>query len=52
MSRRKPIDAKILEASKEFDARTFAETIKGTFSEEPYQLSVIHKQKKQTSLNG
>jgi len=35
MSRRKPIDAKILEASKEFDARTFAETIKGTFSDFP-----------------
>ena len=35
MSRRKPIDAKILEASKEFDAHIFAETIKGTFSDFP-----------------
>jgi predicted transposase YbfD/YdcC len=35
MSRRKPIDAKILEASKEFDARIFAETVKGTFSDFP-----------------
>ena len=31
MSRRKPIDAKILEASKAFDAHIFAETIKPTF---------------------
>ncbi len=29
MSRRKPIDAKILEASREFDACVFAETVKG-----------------------
>lgn len=35
MSRRKPIDAKILEASKKFDARIFAETVKGTFSDFP-----------------
>lgn len=35
MSRRKPIDAKILEASKKFDARLFAETVKGTFSDFP-----------------
>ncbi len=35
MSRRKPINAKILEASKEFDAQIFAETIKGTFSDFP-----------------
>lgn len=35
MSRRKPIDAKILEASKEFDAHIFAETVKGTFSDFP-----------------
>lgn len=35
MPRRKPIDAKILQASKEFDARVFAETIKGTFSDFP-----------------
>ncbi len=35
MSRRKPIDSKILEASKEFDARTFVKTIKGTFSDFP-----------------
>lgn len=35
MSRRKPIDQKILEASKEFDARIFAETIKGEFSDFP-----------------
>ena len=35
MSRRRPIDAKILEASKEFDARTFAETVRGTFSDFP-----------------
>jgi predicted transposase YbfD/YdcC len=35
MSRRKPIDAKILEASKEFDAHIFAETIKGSFSDFP-----------------
>lgn len=33
MSRRKPIDARILEASKEFDAHTFAETIKGAFAD-------------------
>lgn len=35
MSRRKPIDAKILEASKKIDAYIFAETIKGTFSDFP-----------------
>jgi hypothetical protein len=35
MSRRKPIDAKILEASKEFDAHVFAETVKGVFSDFP-----------------
>jgi predicted transposase YbfD/YdcC len=35
MSRRKAINAKILEASKEFDAHVFAETIKGTFSDFP-----------------
>ena len=36
MSRRKqPIDAKILEASKAFDAHTFAETVKGVFSDFP-----------------
>ncbi len=35
MSRRKLIDAKILEASKKFDARLFAETVKGTFSDFP-----------------
>jgi predicted transposase YbfD/YdcC len=35
MSRRKPIDAKILEASKEFDAHIFAETVKGMFSDFP-----------------
>jgi predicted transposase YbfD/YdcC len=35
MSRRKPIDAKILEASKEFNAHIFAETVKGTFSDFP-----------------
>jgi hypothetical protein len=35
MSRRKPIDAKILEANKEFDAHIFAETVKGTFSDFP-----------------
>ncbi|VHO02608.1 hypothetical protein RHT_00544 [Candidatus Rhabdochlamydia sp. T3358] len=29
MSRRKPIDSKILEASKEFNAEVFAETVKG-----------------------
>ena len=40
MSRRKLIDAKILEASKEFDAHLFAETIKGTFSDFPdYRLN-------------
>ncbi len=32
MSRRKSIDPKILEASKQFDARLFADTIKGDFS--------------------
>jgi hypothetical protein len=32
MSRRKPIDAKILEASKEFDAKIFAETVRGAFA--------------------
>ena len=35
MSRRKPIDAKILEASREFDARVFAETVKGEFTDFP-----------------
>lgn len=35
MSRRKPIDAKILEASKKFDAKVFAETVKGTFFDFP-----------------
>jgi predicted transposase YbfD/YdcC len=35
MPRRKPIDSKILEASKEFDAHLFAETVKGTFSDFP-----------------
>ena len=35
MSRRKPIDAKILEASKEFDAPLFAETVKGAFADFP-----------------
>ena len=35
MSRRKPIDTKILEATKEFDARVFAETVKGMFSDFP-----------------
>ncbi len=35
MSRRKPIDAKILEASKTFDAQIFAETVKGVFSDFP-----------------
>ena len=35
MSRRKPIDAKILEASKEFDAHIFAETVKGSFFDFP-----------------
>ncbi len=31
MSRRKPIDTKILEASKQFDASIFTETVKGCF---------------------
>lgn len=35
MSRRKPIDEKILEASKKFDANTFAETVKGAFLDFP-----------------
>jgi len=35
MSRRKPIDAKILKASQEFDAKLFAETVKGAFSDFP-----------------
>jgi hypothetical protein len=35
MSRRKPIDAKILEASKEFDAKIFAETVRGAFADFP-----------------
>ena len=35
MSRRKSIDPKILEASKQFDARIFSETIKGEFSDFP-----------------
>lgn len=35
MSRRKPIDAKILEASKEFDAHIFAQTVRGAFSDFP-----------------
>jgi hypothetical protein len=33
MSRRKPIDAKILKASRKFDARLFAETIQKEFSD-------------------
>jgi len=35
MSRRKPIDAKILEASREFDAHVFAETVRGEFANFP-----------------
>jgi len=35
MSRRKPIDAKILEASKKFDAEIFAETVRGAFFDFP-----------------
>ena len=35
MSRRKPIDAKILEATKEFNAEIFAETVKGAFADLP-----------------
>jgi len=35
MSRGKPIDAKILEASQEFDAPLFAETVKGAFADFP-----------------
>jgi predicted transposase YbfD/YdcC len=35
MSRRKSIDPRILEASKEFDVRIFADTIKGEFSDFP-----------------
>ena len=35
MSRRKPIDAKILETSRAFDARIFAETVKGEFADCP-----------------
>jgi DDE_Tnp_1-associated len=35
MSRRKPINAEILEASKAFDANIFAETVKGAFSDFP-----------------
>lgn len=35
MSRRKAIDPKILEASKEFDVLVFAETIKGEFADFP-----------------
>lgn len=35
MSRRKPIDAKILEASREFNAHVFAETVKGEFLDFP-----------------
>jgi len=35
MSRRKPIDTNILEASKGFDAKIFAETIKGAFADLP-----------------
>ena len=35
MSRRKPIDAKILEASREFDAHIFTETVKGEFADFP-----------------
>ena len=35
MSRRKPIDGKILEASREFDTRVFAETVKGEFADFP-----------------
>jgi hypothetical protein len=35
MSRRKPIDAKILEASKKFNAEIFAETVRGAFADLP-----------------
>lgn len=35
MSRRKPIDNKILETSKQFNAEIFMETVKGTFSNFP-----------------
>ncbi len=35
MSRRKPIDNQILEASKQFNAGIFAETVKGAFSDFP-----------------
>ena len=35
MSRRKPINRKILEAAKQFDARVFEETIKGEFADFP-----------------
>lgn len=35
MSRRKPIDAKILKASEEFDALAFAQTVKGAFADFP-----------------
>lgn len=35
MPRRKPIDAQILEAAKEFNAEVFAETVKGTFADLP-----------------
>jgi predicted transposase YbfD/YdcC len=35
MSRRKPIDAKILEASKEFNAQIFVETVRGAFADLP-----------------
>lgn len=35
MPRRKPIDKQILEASKQFNAKIFAETVKGAFSDFP-----------------
>lgn len=35
MSRRKPINAKILETAREFDAYIFAETVKGAFADFP-----------------
>lgn len=35
MSRRKQIDPGILEASKQFDAQIFTETIRGEFSDFP-----------------
>ena len=42
MSRRKPIDAKILEASKEFNAQVFAETVKREF------IAKLHAREKTT----